>query len=102
MSAMDTPEAPKATQIDPSDPALLRLFQTAFISGYSSALSAREGALTARRHWRPLVAEAFGAWRAIEGDPAAMLSITFSIESSITAAPDDCLVVGAPMEVFGR
>ena len=99
---MDTPEAPKATQIDPSDPALLRLFQTAFICGYSSALSTREGVVTARRHWQPITAEASGAWRAIEGDPAAMLSITSSIESSITAPPNASLVVGPPMEVFGR
>jgi hypothetical protein len=99
---MDTPEAPKATQIDPSDPALLRVFQAAFIAGYSSAIADAVGDLTARRHWRPITAEAFGAWRAIKGDPAAMLTITSSIESSITAAPDDRLVVGPPMEVFGR
>ena len=98
---MDTPEA-TATQIDPSDPALLRVFQAAFICGYSAALSTREGVVTARRHWRPITAEASGAWRAIEGDPAAMLTITSSIESSITAPPNATLVIGDPMKVFGR
>ena len=99
---MDTPEATKATQIDPSDPALLRVFEAAFIAGYTSAFSAQEGAHNALRHWQTLVAEAFGAWRAIEGDPASMLTITSSIESAITAPPHARLVVGDPMVVFGR
>ena len=97
---MDTPKASQAAQIDPSDPALLRLYQIAFCSGAASIISSALGMQS--RHAQALDLLVADAWRRIEGDPVAMLVVTSSIESALSAGPDAQVVMGAPMEVFGR
>ena len=91
------PGAPKAAQLDPSDPALLRLYRIAFCSGAASITLGMQS-----RHAQALDLLVADAWRRIEGDPAAMLVVTSSIESALSAGPDAQVVMDAPMEVFGR